>query len=465
MHQPLHVDFSMPLAKAAAVMKGQLTGTGEMSGVALDTRALQKGDLFFALESLRDGHDFVKDAFQKGACAAVVHRQMTQDRPLIQVENTLKALWDFANSVRRSWGRKVVAIGGSNGKSTTKQMTGAVLNAYVPTHVTPGTWNNHLGVPLTLLLLSQKHHTAVLELGINDFGEMKALANIAEPDVGVLTNIGPEHLEKFKSVEGVKRAEGELFEALRPEGTAVVNLDDSNIKSLSETCRAKKITISLKEKADLSARVLKDLGPQGLVLSVKYGEQNVEIRTPFLGTHNIYNLLCAFGAAYAIGAPASSLQAGVDAIQPMEMRLQIENLPRNVRMVVDCYNANPASTLVALEVTKGLARGRAMAVLGDMLELGDISARAHRDIGKKAAELGFDYVVCLGRFATDIVQGAVQGGMTKDSIRIASSHDDAAHAIIEKMTDGDTLLLKGSRGMKLEKVGEKITALIAGGKA
>lgn len=455
---PLRTDVTIPLPLAASDMGAKVSGAlpSALTGVSLDTRTIQKGDLFFALKAERDAHDFVSQAFEKGAIAAVVSRDVAASGPLLRVEDTLKALGDLALGVRRRWAGPVIGISGSNGKTTTKEMTAALLSGSQSTLKTQGTWNNHLGVPLTLLGLLPKHQAVVLEMGINDFGEMAGLCRVAEPTIGILTSIGPVHLQRLGSVDGVARAKGELFDSLPQKGTAIVNIDDLKIRGLAEKLRCRKVTISLNDHADLTAKVVRDLGNDGLELQVKYGSEVFTLRTPFIGIHNVYNLLCGMGAAYALGISPSTLEAGLARVDRPEMRLQVIELARQVRVINDCYNANPASTMVALDTAAQLAGGRVMAALGDMMELGDFAPRAHRDIGIKAALLKYDRLFVLGQFSGDLMQGAVQGGMSPDRIFVGDSHEHVAEAIARLLQPGDTLLVKGSRGARMEKVTESL---------
>jgi UDP-N-acetylmuramoyl-tripeptide--D-alanyl-D-alanine ligase len=461
---PLRVEVGMKLSEIVSALSARVAGKimGEIAGVALDSRALQKGDLFFALRSTRDGHEFVNQAFQSGAAAAVVDREIEAPGPCLRVADTLKALGDLANHVRKGWNGKLVAISGSSGKTTTKEMIAAILSADRPTLKGPGNWNNLLGVPLTLFLLRPSHRAAVVEMGMNAYGELAELGRIAEHDIAVLTNIGPAHLEKFGSLEGVAKAKGELFQGLRPGGVAVVNLDDRQIRKLAEPLPQKKITVSLGETGDVTAKVHKDLGAAGYLLRIRYGSETIEVETPLVGMHNVSNLLCAMGCALAAEVPADRIQAGVRRIEKVEMRLEILSPGRNVRVVNDCYNANPASMLVALETTKNLGGIRQIAVIGDMRELGEFSPRAHRDIGIKVASLKYAHLFAMGQFAGDLRQGAIQGGMPNSRITVGRTHEEIFEALAKTVAEGDTILVKGSRAMRMEEITARLVQLLGG---
>lgn len=450
---PLRVDRKMDLADIAKAIKCESCQSSmPISGVALDSRALLKGDLFFALSSARDGHAFVADAFTKGAVASVVSKSVEGSGATLLVPDTLEALSSLASSIREGWGGKIVAISGSNGKTTTKEMTSALLSVDRPTLKAPGTWNNHLGVPLTLLMIQPEHQVAVLEMGMNASGELRKLSEIAKPDVAVLTNVGPAHLEKFGSLEGVAQAKGELFEGLGSSDVAVLNLDDRHVRKLGETLSSKIVTVSMGEDGDVTAKVAQDLGPKGYRLHVRYGAESIELQSPFVGTHNISNLLCALGSAYALGVPSAKLQEGVGRVEPVRMRLEVIELCRGIRVVNDCYNANPASMVVALEVTKNLGGRRLVAVVGDMMELGEYSARAHRDIGIKIAGLKYTHLYALGQLSGDVRQGAIQGGMSAGQVTVGKNHGELVEHILATLQPDDTILVKGSRGMKMEEI-------------
>jgi UDP-N-acetylmuramoyl-tripeptide--D-alanyl-D-alanine ligase len=295
-----------------------------------------------------------------------------------------------------------------------------------------------------------------MEMGINDFGEMTELCKMVKPQVAILTNIGPVHLEKLGSLDGVAKAKGELFQALPKEGTAVLNLDDPKIAELGQKLKCKKVTLSLKSGTDVTASVVRDYGPEGLQLNIHYGKDELDLRTPLVGVHNVYNLLCALGAAYALSIPKDKLQVGLNRFERPEMRLEVIKMPNNVSIVNDCYNANPASTMVALEVVRNMAPGRTIAVLGDMLELGDFSARAHRDVGIRVAGHKYAYLMAIGRFAGDVRQGAIQGGMKDRAIQVFQSHSEVVDALERVIAPNDMILVKGSRGMKMEQITEPL---------
>lgn len=459
MRLPLRVDVQLPIHEIAKVMDAAVEGevSGSLRGVALDTRTLQKGDLFFALKAARDGHEFVQTAFEQGACAVVVEQDVKEKGQVLKVRDTLEALSKLAAWFRSRWNGRVVAISGSNGKTTTKEMTASVLGTSVSTLKSPGTWNNQLGVPLALLKLESQYKACVLEMGMNAHGELRNLSEIAKPDVAILTNIGPAHLEKFGSIDEVAKAKGELFESLSENGVAIVNEDDSRIQKLSLKIPAKKIRISMKnEQAEVYGKIKHKRSDGCFDIQVKYGDQSIGLSTSFMGQHNIYNLLCALGAALAFEIPSAKLQSGINSVKKVEMRLQVIHLNNEIQVINDCYNANPSSMSAALDVSKGLAHSRCLAVLSDMMELGEYAPRAHRDLGIKVARLSYDHLFVMGQYSNDYIQGAIQGGLSEAKITRSLNHEGLATELLRTVQPGDTILVKGSRGMKMEKVTEKL---------
>ncbi len=460
MNLPLRVDLEKLLGEVAQALGASCLNDSrvQVRGIALDTRALQKGDLFFALKGARDGHAFIPEAFRKGACAVVAEQDGEEAGPVLKVPDTLKALLSLGAWLRQNWSGQVVGISGSNGKTTTKEMTAAILSSSLSVVRAPGNWNNLLGVSLSLGLLRPKHQVAVLEMGMNDFGELAQLCQVSRPTITLLTNVGPAHLEKFGSLERVAKAKAEIFSTLTSEDTAVINLDDPHVCKISQGLKSRKVTVSMNETADVQGLAFRSLATEGSELEVSYGGEKVLLRSSYLGKPNAHNLLCALGVARAVGVEAAKLQVGLDQATAVEMRMELIELPGDITVVKDCYNANPASMAAALEVTHGLMRGRKIAVLGDMMELGDYAPRAHRDVGIKVAQLGYSHLFSVGQYAGDFSQGAVQGGMSNEKIRAESRTETIVPQIVSCLEPGDVVLVKGSRAMKMEEVVERLRA-------
>ncbi|MCB0273004.1 MAG: UDP-N-acetylmuramoyl-tripeptide--D-alanyl-D-alanine ligase [Bdellovibrionales bacterium] len=413
------------------------------TGICLDSRSIQKGDLFFALKAARDGHEFVQNALLKGASGVVVEKPSGASKEIV-VHDTLEALHQLARSYRDQWGKTVIGISGSNGKTTTKEIIQVLLGN--DAFSTPGTWNNHLGIPLSLFLLRDKHQFAIIEMGINQFGDLKGYCSYAKPDVGVLTVIGQSHLMNLKNQAGVAKAKQELFQALPSNGTAVILLDDPYICEMISSLSCRIVKVSLHKQADVWIRDV-----QGDLITVAYGDET--IRAPFnlKGEHNLSNLVCAMGVAYSLGVSSKVVEQAVPKIQPLEMRMQELSTKDGVSLIVDCYNANPTSTRAGLSMVSAL-QGRKIAFLGDMLELGVESSKIHMDVGKYLGGCDLDHVFLMGQFAQDYYQGALLGGLRESQLTILDERANALQKIRAHLQRGDILYVKGSRGMKLEEL-------------
>lgn len=431
--------------------------------VVTDTRSLRKGDLFVALRGPNyDGHDYAADALRRGAWGVVVEEAALERlSPLlsgsaagavIAVEDTARALGDMAAFHRMSLPVRVVGITGSNGKTTTKEMAAAVAGRRWKVHRNRGNFNNLIGLPLTVLELDASHQVAVLEMGMNRKSEIRRLAEIGRPEVGVVTNVGPVHLEHIGSVEGVAEAKGELLESLDPSGTAVVNADDPFAGRLLAVTAVRKLTFGLDPGADVRAENIRCEGVRTFFfLRSPAGETEVAISFP--GLHNVRNALAAAAAACALGADADDIRQGLESAEPSAMRFTVLRFRDGVRIVNDAYNANPVSMQAALDSIALVAgKSRRAAVLGDMLELGGESVEAHRLLGRAAAAAGLDLLAAVGSFAVSVAEGAVAAGMKEGSVHALPDSRAAAEIVKKWIGPDDLVLLKGSRGVKLEDV-------------
>lgn len=460
---------------AGGVLKGPPKGLNEdavAKGVSTDTRRLKAGEVFFALRGPNfDGHSFVKNAFASGALAAVVEKAYAEktpappapDGPLIIVRDPLYALGELASYVRRTFHEvKVVAVSGSTGKTTTKEMIAAILSGSRAVLKTEGNLNNLIGLPLTLLGLEDKHNVAVVELGVSVPGEMKRLCEIASPDVALLTNIGRGHLETLGSIEGVANEKGELFRGLRLRGVKVVNLDDPWIVRLSkEGRRGETVTFSLKEKADVRAldySVEDGFGGISVDFDVRGEKVKVRLSTPALC--NVSNAAAAIATAVTLGVTLEDVQEGLSSGFFTHGRMEVVRTG-GITVLDDTYNANPESMAAALETLKRAA-GRKVAVLADMLELGDSAALSHRETGKAAAQSGVDIVIAIGAFSKEIAAGALSGGLKSARVLAFGEKGEAMKAISDMVEKGDTVLVKGSRATALEEVVEGLKKEFSG---
>lgn len=443
---------------------------GAVKGVSTDTRTLNEGEIFFALRGPRfDGNAFIAEAARRGASGAVTDKKMS-DMPaslnVIFVEDALGALGDLAQYVRAARRIPLVAIGGSSGKTTTKEMTASILGTSRKVLKTEGNRNNTVGLPLTLFGLNSVHDVAVVELGISEHGEMTRLVEICRPDVAVITNIGSGHLETLGTVEGVMEAKKELFTSLGPEAVRVVNLDDPLVVRISRESEAgapgvEMITFGSSEGADV--RIVKvEYGPGADTFNVEYDLQGERVTVSYHSplVSNAHNGAAAIAAALPLGASREDILEGLNSYRPPRGRMESIHAG-GLTVLDDTYNANPDSMAAALETLARLTAnmgsggaGRAVAVLGDMLELGDISDVAHREVGRMAGKCGVKVLVTVGEWAEAVEQGALAGGMKKESVVCLKDKERVLSALGEVLTEGDVVLVKGSRGAGMEEIVE-----------
>src|SRR5881392_4035631 len=462
------------LQEVLAATGGDLVRLGARTrfpGVTTDSRSLRPDELFVALRGeAHDGHAFLGEAVERGAGAVVVERAHAE-RPLrcgvIAVRDTLAALGDLAAFHRRRCHPRIVAVTGSNGKTTTKEMLAAILaRALGPGRVlrTSGTQNNLVGLPLTLLRLAGTEEAAILELGMNGPGEIWRLAQIAEPDVGVITCVAPAHLEGLGSIHGVAEAKAELYRRLRPSATAVVNADDPLVTASARAFPGRKVPFGTAPAAGVTvgAQGIVDRGLEGTEFRLVVERREATIRLAVPGRHNVTNALAAAAAAHALGVDIAAVQAGLEAFQPPGMRMEVTQLPTGVTVLNDAYNANPASMAAALSTLAASRGRRRLAVLGEMRELGAEAACAHRELGAAAAGARLDALFLLGPHAAEVRAGAEAAGLPAERITIAASHDELAARLAAYCRAGDLVLLKGSRGAAMEEVLRRLTADASG---
>jgi UDP-N-acetylmuramoyl-tripeptide--D-alanyl-D-alanine ligase len=446
-------------------------GDGSIKGVSTDTRTLREGEMFFALKGPRfDGHVFLRDAISRGASGAVVGEEiegLPSSVNVIFVEDTLKALGDLASYVRAAHPVPLVAVGGSSGKTTTKEMAASILGKKTTVLKTEGNRNNSIGLPLTLLGLNNVHGAAVVELGISEHGEMKRLAEICRPDVAVITNIGRGHLATLGTLEGVAEAKRELFTSLGPGAVRVVNLDDPLVVKVSEEKDAtgsgtKKVTFGSNVGADVR---IKDFSLDGSnALKVNYevrGEDiSVRLRSPLVC--NVYNGAAAIAAALPLGPTTEEILEGLNSFCPPRGRGEALKVG-GLTVLDDTYNANPDSMAAALETLGKFAgrkaAGRPVAVFGDMLELGEGSLTAHREVGRLAGKLGVEVLIAIGEWAESIREGALTGGIKQDNVHCFKDKASATTAMKGLLGEGDVILVKGSRGAGMEEIVEGLKDL------
>ena len=417
-------------------------------GASNDSRSLEPGQLFVALEGARDGHEFIPGALAAGA-AAVLCSRCDGDFPAIVVRDPRKALGDIARQERMRLNLKVVGVTGSVGKSTTKEMIAGILSQKYRTGKTPVNHNNDIGMPMAILALPEDTEVAVLEMGMNHFGEMAYLTSIAAPDIAVITNIGTMHIEHLGSREGILHAKLEILQGLRPGGKLVYNGDESLLWNLRGTGRTAPLYFGLENPA-CTVRCPQMQEWEGRTeLTVAAGETTFQVGLPVEGRHFVYDALAAVAVAQLLEVPTAQIQQGLAAFQSMEGRQEIYEAG-GYTIIQDCYNAGPESMAASLAVL-GKRAGRRIAVLGDMLELGVCTQAEHYRVGRIAAGK-CDLLLALGKNAGRVVNGAITGGMRPLDAMAFDNAQDLIDALRARAKPGDILLFKGSRGMKMEQV-------------
>ena len=437
--------------------------------VTTDSRAAQPGDLFVALVGERfDGHDFITDAVRRGAAGVIVSRLPARDLPVqvVRVPCTLTALGDLAAYRRRLLpDLKVVAITGSCGKTTVKEMCAAILARRYPLLKTRGNFNNLVGLPLSLLPVCRHHRVAVLEMGMNQPGEIARLTAIAAPDVACITNVMAAHVGGLGGIAGVAAAKEELFAAAPARAVLAVNLDDPRVRRMAARCANPQVTFGRRPEAMVRGLWPRRVGLCGMGFTLEIAGQRRRVRLPAFGGHVLADALAAAALAYALGQDIDDIAAGLAAFEPPAMRMRVVETA-GVRLVDDTYNANPGSVGAALKAVAGLRqrkRERLVAVLGDMFELGDASEVLHAEVGRMAAGSGCDLLVAVGRFAPVMAAAARSAGVEKATV--CQDRESAAELLrtlvaAGEIRSGDWILLKGSRGMRMEVVRDALAAAL-----
>ena len=457
-------------ATGAVLHSGNLHRNETIPHITTDTRKIAAGDLFVALRGENfDGANFAAEALQKGAAAVLVSTPLSASvqkelkkaqGAVLTVGDTLAAYQAIAHAWRMKFDIPVVAVTGSNGKTTTKDLTAAVLSGRGPVCRTAANYNNEVGLPLTLLGITEKDTAAVVEIGMRGLGQIAALAPAAAPTIGIVTNVCEVHMELLGSIENIAKAKAELVRAIPAGGTVILNADDERVAAM-RSCAAdgvRVLTYGLKADADVRAEALR-LAADGAQFMVTWANERHDYSIPLAGRHNVSNALAALAAGFVLGLTPQEIQAGLCALVPSKMRYEVHTVGA-WRLINDAYNASPSSMRAALETTAALYHGRRIAVLGDMLELGDAAEEAHREIGRRAAELGFAALVTYGPQAQWMHEAAEAAGCPV--CRHAATHEAAAEHLRALLRDGDTVLFKGSRGMKMEAVIALLTGEEAG---
>lgn len=442
----------MNLKSVASVVRGEMVGGDvEFDRLTIDSRTVSGGELFIAVKGDHvDGHDFVSGAAEAGAAAALVARPVTTGLPYVVVEDTLKALGELAAHHRGQFQLPLIAITGSNGKTTVKQMVGAILLGVADTLVSEGNFNNHIGMPLSLLSLTAAHRYAVLEMGMNHPGEIAYLTTIARPTVALINNAAPAHLEGLGDVTGVARAKAEIFRGLERGGAAVINADDRFAAYwLGRARKFRTVTFGLDNKADVTADLESLNGVTRLQLRLP--DETVNVSLPLLGRHNVRNALAAAAACWSVGVSAADIQRGLEGLTPIRGRLEPRLGLAGSLVLDDTYNANPASLNAGIEVLVK-RRGRHILVLGDMAELGQHTEAFHRAAGKAAREAGVDLLFAVGEGTRYTVNEFGRGAAHYPS------KNGLVEALRKEMDASSVVLVKGSRSAQMETIVAEVCA-------
>src|SRR5437660_585318 len=446
--------MKLPLSKIADFISapGDFPREELALGYSIDSRTVNPSELFFAVKGERlDGHDFVDAALQRGAISAVVRKDQWHrffgNMKLLPVDDTLVALQTLATAVRKLWGKPLIGVTGSAGKTTTKEAIAHVLASKFRVLKSEGNFNNHFGLPLMLLKLEPEHELAVIEMCMSHAGEIRALAKLADSDIGVVTNVAPVHLEFFDSLAGIARAKYELIESLPSAGTAVLNADDEYVSQFGRDFRGRVIKYGTTAAADVSAQNVQSKGADGSEFDVVVAGTREHTPLPLVGEHNVLNALAAVSVAIACGMKISEAVAALTTLKPADKRGQVLQLG-NITVINDCYNSNPKALSAMVDALSGMKAARRIVVAGEMLELGPQGEALHRESGSHMGEKKIDVLIGVRGLAHALVDAAKQAGTRAEFV---ATPEEAGEWLARETRDGDVVLLKASRGVKLER--------------
>jgi UDP-N-acetylmuramoyl-tripeptide--D-alanyl-D-alanine ligase len=445
--------MKLPLWRIAefAGSKGECDQEAVAMGYSIDSRTLNPGDLFIAITGEHlDGHEYVQAALEKGAVGAIVEagKQVAGDPPrLLKVDDTLKALQLLGAAARRLWGKPLLAVTGSAGKTTTKEILAHILATRFRVMKSSGNLNNHIGLPLQLLKLEAEHDLGVVEMGMNHAGEIRALGALAHHDLAVVTTVAPVHLEFFGSLAEIARAKYEIIETLPSGGVAVLNADDEYVCQFGRDFKGKVVTFGIKRSADVTAQKIKLNGAEGSTFELVVGSVGEPVTFPLVGEHNIYNALAAAAAAMERGISPSQAAAALSSIAPPDKRGQVLHL-HGATIINDCYNSNPRALEAMIDTLASMNAERRILVVGEMLELGPTAETLHRECGKHAAEKKIDVVIGVRGMARAVAEAACGSGT---QAQFVETPEQAGEWLAHNLRPGDAVLLKASRGVKLER--------------
>lgn len=452
----------MTLENIIRVCKGTYFGdtallSREISGAVMDSRQIEEGFLFFPIRGERvDGHDFIPMVFEKGALATLSERELENaPGPYILVDSTTEAMKRMAAFYRESLDIKVVGISGSVGKTSTKEMIASVLEQKYKVLKTAGNYNNEIGLPLTIFRIRQEHEVAVLEMGISDFHEMHRLAAMAQPDVSVITNIGLCHLENLGTRDGILQAKTEMFEHMPKGGTVILNGDDDKLCTRKVVNGKPTVFYGIQSSGLSEKRIyatdIENLGFEGMKATIHTPQGEMEVLIPIPGEHNVYNALAAASVGLELGESLEQIQAGIESAKTIAGRTNFIHT-KGMIVIDDCYNANPVSMEAALDILSH-SKGRSIAVLGDMGELGTNEVALHKGVGKIVAQKGIDVLFCAGNLAKEYAKEAQHA----TDVHYFENREDMTEALVSFVREGDSILVKASHFMEFPKVVEALT--------
>jgi UDP-N-acetylmuramoyl-tripeptide--D-alanyl-D-alanine ligase len=445
--------MKLPLARIAEILTagGEFDPNALAQGYSIDSRTIRPGELFFAVKGEKfDGHDFVEQALGNGIAAIIRKDQLARYKDkanLIAVEDTLAALQKLATAVRRLWAKPLVGITGSAGKTTTKEAIAHLLATRLRVLKSEGNFNNHFGLPLMLLKLEREHDIAVIEMGMSHSGEIAALAEIAQPEIGVVTNVSAVHLEFFKSISEIARAKYELVESLPSGGTAVLNADDAYVSQFGRDFKGKVVLFGTKPIADVRAENIKPRGTEGTSFDLVIASCRENVLLPLVGAHNIHNALAAVAVGLERGLSPSGAANALASLRPADKRGQVLQVG-NIAVINDCYNSNPKALEAMIDALAEMPAKRRIVVAGEMLELGPAADDLHRRSGQHASRKGIDIVIGVRGHAKQIADAARESGVQAEFV---STPEEAGEWLARETREGDVVLLKASRGVKLER--------------
>ena len=451
---------NMTLNNIARACGGRLfggDGEREIAGAVMDSRQVEKDFLFFAVKGERvDGHQFIPQVMEQGAACAVCEREQELSAgPYILVENVREAMQDIAAFYRSTLAMPIVGITGSVGKTSTKELIATVLGKKYPVLKTQGNYNNELGVPLTLLRIREEHRVAVVEMGINHFGEMHRLSRMAAPNIVVMTNIGDCHLEALGSREGILKAKSEIFDYLAEDGTVIVNGDDELLATMKQVNKKTVVTFGIKENNKCYATDIRSKGLFGTSAMLHLASGSFPVEIPLPGEHMVYNALAAAAVGEALGLTPSEIAEGISSVKPTAGRSNLIQCADKV-LIDDCYNANPVSMCAALDLL-AMADTRKVAILGDMFELGENAEKLHGDVGRHAAKCGIDALICVGELSENMAKAAGKEALREgQQVHYYGTKAQLLQDLCNLVKPGDTILVKASHGMGFGDIVEKL---------